>query len=246
MDGLGRIDIRRWTLLDWMAEPPMQARCWPASRLARSSAEETEQPMRLPYLPYTGMNPQTGEPLEMPTPTVAPIIEPCKRIPTKDADHAPNGQVIEVAKNYQDLRENVGKQDRRVETLVYITTVTPGCTKGYHGHTARTSTYVAVGGQAEIHVLNQDAGELLVYEIEGDETPYRVIAEPGYFLALKSRNDSIATFIGVPNPPFNADFNEQVELHPSDVEQAIADGRLTVKRFRCAPEGLVASAPEAE
>ena len=202
--------------------------------------------MRLPYLPYTGMNPQTGEPLEMPTPTVAPIIEPCKRIPTKDADHAPNGQVIEVAKNYQDLRENVGKQDRRVETLVYITTVTPGRMKGYHGHTARTSTYVAVGGQAEIHVLNQDAGELLIYEIEGDETPYRVIAEPGYFLALKSRNDSIATFIGVPNPPFNADFNEQVELHPSDVEQAIADGHLSVKRFRCAPEGPAAITPAAE
>lgn len=202
--------------------------------------------MRLPYLPYTGMNPQSGEPLEMPTPTVAPIIEPCKRIPTRDADHAPNGQVIEVAKNYQDLRENVGKQDRRVETLVYITTVTPGQMKGYHGHTARTSTYVAVGGQAEIHVLNQDAGELLVYEIEGDETPYRVIAEPGYFLALKSRNDSVATFIGVPNPPFNADFNEQVELHPSDVEQAIADGHLTVRRFHCAPAGPVAIAPVAE
>ena len=202
--------------------------------------------MRLPYLPYTGTNPLTGEPLEMPAPTVAPLVEPCKRIPTKDAERAPNGQVIEVAKNYQDLRENVGKPDRRVETLVYITTVTPGRMKGYHGHTARTSTYVAVGGQAEIHALNQETGELFIYEIEGDETPYRVIAEPGYFLALKSRNDSVATFIGVPNPPFNAAFNEQVELRPSDVERAIADGHLRVKRFRCAPEGLVAITPAAE
>lgn len=192
--------------------------------------------MRLPYLPYT------PDDLEMPAPTVAPLIEPCKRVQTRDAAGENNGQIIEVAKNYQDLRENVGKEDRRVETLVYISTVTPGAMKGYHGHTARTSTYVAVGGQSEIHVLNQASGELLVYEIDGDETPYRVIAEPGYFLALKSRNDSAATFIGVPNPPYHYQFNEQVELHPHDVEQAIKDGRLTVKRFRCQPEGVVAVA----
>ncbi|HZC04217.1 MAG TPA: hypothetical protein VE338_01110 [Ktedonobacterales bacterium] len=190
--------------------------------------------MRLPYLPYT------PDDLEMPEPTVAPLVEACKRVQTKDAQHEPNGQIIEVAKNYQDLRENVGKKDRRVETLVYISTVTPGAIKGYHGHTARTSTYVAVGGKSEIHVLNQASGELLVYEIDGDETPYRVIAEPGYFLALNSRDGSAATFIGVPNPPYNSEFNEQVELHPRDVEQAIADGRLTVKRFRCQPEGVVA------
>ncbi len=190
--------------------------------------------MRLPYLPYTPDN------LEMPEATVAPLVEPCKRVETKDADHQPNGLIIEVAKNYQDLRENVGKKDRRVETLVYISTVTPGALKGYHGHTARTSTYVAVGGKCEIHALNQATGELFVYEIDADQTPYRVIAEPGYFLALKSREGSGATFIGVPNPPYNADFNEQVELHPHDVEQAIAEGRLTVKRFRCAPEGPVA------
>lgn len=192
--------------------------------------------MRLPYLPYT------PDDLEMPAPTVAPLIEPCKRVQTRDAAGENNGQIIEIAKNYQDLRENVGKEDRRVETLVYISTVTPGAMKGYHGHTARTSTYVAVGGQSEIHVLNQASGELLVYEIDGDETPYRVIAEPGYFLALKSRNDSAATFIGVPNPPYHYQFNEQVELHPHDVEQAIKDGRLTVKRFRCQPEGVVAVA----
>ncbi len=192
--------------------------------------------MRLPYLPYT------PEHLEMPAPTVAPLVEPCKRIPTRDADGEYNGQVIEVAKNYQDLRETVGKQDRRVETLVYITTVTPGHMKGYHGHTARTSTYVAVGGQAEIHALNQESGELLVYEMDADEIPYRVIAEPGYFLALKSRNGVTATFIGVPNPPYHYQFNEQVELHPHDVEQAIKDGRLTVKRFRCQPEGVVPAA----
>ena len=190
--------------------------------------------MRLPHLPYT-----SPENLEMPEPTIAPLIEACKRIPTRDAAGAPNGQVVEVAKNYQDLRENVGKEDRRVETLVYLTTVTPGRMKGYHGHTARTSTYVAVGGQAEIHVLNQATGEVLVYEIDGDETPYRVIAEPGYFLALKSRNDSTATFIGVPNPPYHYQFNEQVELDPHDVEQAIADGKLTMKRFRCQPDGVV-------
>ncbi len=188
--------------------------------------------MRLPHLPYT-------QGLEMPEPTVAPIIEACKRIPTYDAAKEPNGQVIEIAKNYQDLRENVGKQDRNIETLVYVTTVTPGRMKGYHGHTSRTSTYVAVGGQAEIHVLNQVTGELLVYEIDADETPYRVIAEPGYFLALKSRNDNTATFIGVPNPPFNPAFNEQVELEPHDVEQALKDGRLTERRFRCLPDSIV-------
>ena len=199
-------------------------------------ARGDDQPMRLPYLPYTD---PTGQ-LEMPEPTAAPIVEPCKCVPTRDAAGDPNGQIIEIAKNYQDLRENEGKQDRRVETLVYISTVTPGALKGYHGHTSRTSTYVAVGGQCEIHVLNQAAGELLVYEIEADETPYRVIAEPGYFLALKSRNNSAATFIGVPNPPYNYAFNEQVELHPHDVERAIADGRLTVRRFRCEPEGVVA------
>jgi hypothetical protein len=190
--------------------------------------------MRLPYLPYTPAD------LEMPAPTVAPLIEACKRIQTRDADGEHNGQVIEVAKNYQDLRENVGKEDRRAETLVYITTVTPDRMKGYHGHTARTSTYVAVGGQAEIHVLNQESGELLVYEMDADVTPYRVIAEPGYFLALKSRDGATATFIGVPNPPYHAQFNEQVELHPHDVEQAINDGRLSVKRFRCQPDGIVA------
>ena len=192
--------------------------------------------MRLSYLPYTPEN------LEMPAPTVAPLVEPCKRVPTRDASGEANGQIIEVAKNYQDLRENVGKEDRRVETLVYISTVAPGHMKGYHGHTARTSTYVAVGGQSEIHALNQEAGELLIYEIDADETPYRVITEPGYFLALKSRNNSAATFIGVPNPPYHYQFNEQVELHPHDVEQAIQQGRLRVKRFRCQPEGVVAVA----
>ncbi len=190
--------------------------------------------MRLPYLPYT------PEDLEMPAPTAAPLIEPCKRVGTRDAAGASNGQIIEVAKNYQDLRENEGKEDRRVETLVYVSTVTPGGLKGYHGHTARTSTYVAIGGDAEIHVLDQVAGELRIYEIDADETPYRVITEPGYFLALKSRSASAATFIGVPNPPYHPQFNEQVELHPHDVEQAINDGRLTVRRFRCLPDGIVA------
>ena len=67
----------------------------------------------------------------------------------------------------------------------------------------------------------------------------RVFRDYGY---RRMRNNSAATFIGVPNPPYHYQFNEQVELHPHDVEQAIQQGRLRVKRFRCQPEGVVAVA----
>jgi hypothetical protein len=190
--------------------------------------------MRKPYLPYS---PET---MEMPEPVGVPRVEPCKRIPTHDASGAPNGQVIELAKHEQDLQPNQVEGDKSVETTVYLTTVTPHQMKGYHGHTFRTSTYVAVGGQSEIHMLNPVTGELLVYEFDADQAPYRTITVPGYFLALKSRNGSLATFIGVPNPPFHPLVQEQVELAPAAVEQAIKDGLIKERRFRCTQDGIIA------
>jgi hypothetical protein len=175
----------------------------------------------------------------MPAPITAPRVELCKRIPTRDAGGTPNGQVVELAKHDRELQPNQIEGDLSVETLVYLTTVTPGRMKGYHGHTFRTSTYVAVGGQSEIHMLDQAKGELLVYEFDADEAPYRTITGPGYFLALKSRNNSLATFIGVPNPPFHPLVQEQVELAPALVERAIADNSLTVRRFRCTQDGIM-------
>lgn len=176
---------------------------------------------------------------EMPHPRSLPLVEPCRVIPTVDAEGKNNGVVVEVTKNYKELQKNMVEGNRSSETTVYITTVVPGKMKGYHGHLLRTSTYTLVGGKAEIQMLNLFTKELLVYEIDADSLPYRTITEPGYFIALKNIGDSVATFVGVPNPPYNPLVKEQLELNPQKVEAAIADRTVKVRRFSCTSAGVV-------
>lgn len=75
--------------------------------------------------------------------------------------------------------------------------------------------------------------------MDAKETPYRTITEPGYFLALKSRNNSTAVLIGVPNPPYNPNVQEQLELDPNQVEKAIEKGEIHVRRFSCTENGPI-------
>lgn len=182
---------------------------------------------------------QRPEFAEMPRPMRQPLVEPCRVIPTKDAFGEYNGVVVEVAKNYKEMKENALEGNRSNETTVYTTTVSPRKMKGYHGHLLRTSTYTLVGGKAEIHMLNLFTKELFVYEIDADTAPYRTITEPGYFIALKNIGESVATFVGVPNPPYNPQVNEQLELKPHEVETAITNRAVKVKRFSCVPEGVI-------
>ncbi|MBI2309398.1 hypothetical protein HYU89_00685 [Candidatus Collierbacteria bacterium] len=181
---------------------------------------------------------QKPEFAEMPRPMRRPLVEPCRIIPTKDAMGENNGVVVEVAKNYQEIQKNAVEGNRSSETTVYMTTVSPGKMKGYHGHLLRTSTYTLVGGKAEVHMLNLFTQELFVYKIDADSAPYRTITEPGYFIALKNIGESVATFIGVPNPPYNPQVNEQLELKSHEVETAITNKIVKVKRFSCTTEGV--------
>ena len=181
---------------------------------------------------------QKPEFAEMPRPMSRPLVEPCRVIPTKDAFGEYNGMVVEVAKNYKEVQENAIEKNRANETTVYMTTVAPGRMKGYHGHLLRTSTYTLVIGKAEVHMLNLFTKELFVYRIDADSAPYRTITEPGYFIALKNIGESVATFIGVPNPPYNPQVNEQLELKPHEVEAAITNKIVKVKRFSCTMEGV--------
>lgn len=181
---------------------------------------------------------QRPEFAEMPQPTGLPIVEPCRVIPTQDAWGEYNGVVVEIAKNYKAMQENIGEGNRSSETTVYTTTVAPKKMKGYHGHLLRTSTYTLVSGKAEIHMLNLFTKELLIYKIDADVAPYRTITEPGYFIALKNIGESVATFVGVPNPPYNPQIKEQVELKPQEIEQAITNKDFKVRRFSCTLEGV--------
>lgn len=168
-----------------------------------------------------------------------PLVERCKVIPTKDAFGEYNGEVIEVAKNYKEIQENAVEENRSNETTVYMTTVAPRKMKGYHGHAIRTSTYVLVSGQAEIHMLNPFTRELFIYEIDADTAPYRTITEPGYFIALKNIGESVATFIGVPNPPYNPQVKEQSELRQEEVEQAVINNLVRTRKFSCTSRGIL-------
>lgn len=181
---------------------------------------------------------QRPEFAEMPRPTGHPLVEPCRIISTQDALGEYNGVVVEIAKNYRAIQENTVEGSRSGETTVYMTTVAPGKMKGYHGHLLRTSTYTLISGKAEVHMLNLFTKELLVYEIDADSVPYRTITEPGYFIALKNVGELTAAFVGVPNPPYNPQIKEQVELKPQEVETAITNGVVTVRRFSCISEGV--------
>lgn len=182
---------------------------------------------------------QRPEFVELPRPAGLPVVEPCRVISTVDALGENNGIVVEVAKNYNKLQENIIEGDRSSETTVYITTVASGKMKGYHGHLLRTSTYTLVGGKAEIQMLDLFSKELLVYEIDADSLPYRTVTEPGYFIALKNIGDSVATFVGVPNPPYNPLVKEQLELNPREVEAAIFNKTVRVRKFSCTLGGVV-------
>lgn len=177
--------------------------------------------------------------VNLPEPNGLPIIEPCKVVTTKDSKGKANGMVLEVAKYYKDILSNPIVGDRTIETTVYITTVASYAMKGYHGHILRTSTYSLISGEAEVHILNLYTGELLVYQMNADEVPYRVITEPGYFLALKNRNSRIAIFVGVPNPPYNPNVREQLELDPQLVETALRDNQIKQTTFSCTRNGIV-------
>lgn len=181
---------------------------------------------------------QIPEFAEIPRPMRQPLVEPCRVIPTKDAFGEYNGVVVEVAKNYKEIQKNIVEGDRSNETTVYMTTVAPGRMKGYHGHLLRTSTYTLVSGKAEVHMLNLFTKELFVYKIDADSAPCRTITEPGYFIALKNIGESVATFVGVPNPPYNPQVNEQLELKPHEVEKAITNKIVKVRRFLCTAEGI--------
>ncbi|MCL5970126.1 MAG: hypothetical protein M1450_01320 [Patescibacteria group bacterium] len=86
--------------------------------------------------------------------------------------------------------------------------------------------------------MNPYTGDLLIYEIDADKIPYRMIVGSGYHLALVSRNNKLAIFIGTPNPPFNYDIKEQIDIDPKIVEQRIKEGLIKIKRFSCTEEGV--------
>lgn len=176
--------------------------------------------------------------VKMPVAVSKPVVQLCKVIPTTDPSGKSNGKVVEVAKNEMSLQENIGIDNKNEETTVYISTVSPGTMKGYHGHTLRTSHYTMIQGKGEIQMLNINTHTLEIYSINSEEAFYRTITPPGYYVALKNTGDKEVVLVGVPNPPYNHKVKEQVELDPQKVTDAINKGLIIVERYICSKDGI--------
>jgi dTDP-4-dehydrorhamnose 3,5-epimerase-like enzyme len=127
----------------------------------------------------------------------------CKSVVTFDCEHLQNGSLVELVKE-------------EARTRAYITTVSPGCRKGYHLHKRRSCHFVVLKGSVCINLV--EGTRRRQFELNG-RLPQRLLVPPGIALALTNTGDEEAWIFNYSDPPYDpADVDEQVEETFQEVE----------------------------
>jgi dTDP-4-dehydrorhamnose 3,5-epimerase-like enzyme len=133
-------------------------------------------------------------------------LETCKRVVTKNFKQQPNGSLTEVYKDGD-------------KTLVYMTSVKPGCSKGYHLHKVRAARYFPVLGTVKIvlWIPGQPESEKEEFILDS-ANPQSLYIPKAVATLLLNEGNSEAFFINFPNPAYDPKLkDEQVEYTENEL-----------------------------
>jgi dTDP-4-dehydrorhamnose 3,5-epimerase-like enzyme len=134
-------------------------------------------------------------------------LEECRQIPTRAADGAANGRVIELWKDGQ-------------KTTAYVTVTAPGQMKGFHLHRRRTCRFVPIRGRLTMILVSSGKRS----EISLDTAhPQRLTVPPGFCIGLKNVNTEEAWLLNIPVPAYDPDDrDEQIEISAAEIDEIVA------------------------
>ena len=137
-------------------------------------------------------------------------IEDAKVVTTYDAAHTVNGSLKELYKDGN-------------KTVVYMTSVTPGGTKGYHLHRVRAARYFPVLGTVKIVLWRPGTPESeKEVHVLHSEKPQRLFIPKDVATLLVNDSDSEAFFINFPDPAYDPELkDEQVEYTEEELKSGI-------------------------
>ncbi len=135
-------------------------------------------------------------------------LEDAKQVTTRDLETKENGSLLELFKDGE-------------KTLVYLTTIKPGCFKGYHLHRVRIARYVCIKGKAKISLYKVGTKEKEEYILKAD-MPQRLYIPINVATGLLNIGDEEVWLINYPDPPYDPTLkDEQVEYTREELEQGI-------------------------
>ncbi len=131
-----------------------------------------------------------------------------KKVKTFDSEGVHNGHLIEL-----------GKDGRR--TTTYLTTVLPGCFKGFHAHLVREANYTCIRGCVDVILFFRNGH--ITYSLSADN-PEHLHIPLKVPTGLSNTSDEEAWIVNVPIPAYDPLLlDEQVDL---DTEEEAAEWAL--------------------
>jgi len=138
------------------------------------------------------------------------ILEDAKVVTTYSEDGNVNGSLKEMYKD-------------RDKTVVYMTSVKPGATKGYHLHRVRAARYFPAIGKVKIILWKPGTPESEREEYMLDsEKPQRLFIPKDVATLLINEESEEAFFINFPDPAYDPNLkDEQVEYTEEELKSGI-------------------------
>jgi len=130
-------------------------------------------------------------------------ISHAKKVITKDLAGNENGHLIELFKD-----------GRR--TSCYLTTVKPGCFKGFHKHLVRESNYVCIKGRVEIILCTLSRKEKYILDAD---LPQRLHVPINIPIGIKNDFEEEAWLINYPVPAYDPLLkDEQIDFTEEQID----------------------------
>lgn len=137
-------------------------------------------------------------------------LDPCKRVITKNLNNQSNGTLTEVYKDGE-------------KTLVYMTSVKSGFSKGYHLHRIRAARYFPILGKVKIvlWIPGHPESEKEEYILDS-ANPQTLYIPKNVATLLLNEGDFEAFFINFPDPAYDPKLkDEQVEYTEEELYSGI-------------------------
>ena len=137
-------------------------------------------------------------------------LEDAKVVTTYDPSGKVNGSLKELYKDGN-------------KTVVYMTSVKPGCTKGYHLHRVRAARYFPVKGTVKIVLWRPGTpeSEKEIHELNSEQ-PKRLFIPKDVATLLMNDGNEEAFFINFPDPAYDPELkDEQVEYTEEELRSGI-------------------------
>ena len=134
-------------------------------------------------------------------------LEDAKKIITRDFNNNKNGYLTELSKEGN-------------KTLSYLTTINPGCFKGYHLHKIREANYICIRGIVRI-ALYDIKNKIKEEVILDSKIPQHLHIPTQIATGLENICDEEVWILNYPNPPYEPEhltMKEQVEYKKEELE----------------------------